>query len=92
MSEIRVPRLQGVNGRIIKRSEAIPQDARSAKGKLHDDGAVFHPGERSTVIELADVTEGKRGGYGKKPYYEKAFNFHVGGPLREWEPYSKESL
>ena len=58
MREVRVPSLERVNGGIVKGGEAVTQDAcPGSKGKLDDDGAVFHPGERNAVIEFADVTE-----------------------------------
>src|SRR5204863_6228460 len=58
MRKMRVPGLERVNGGIIKRGEAITQDAcPGTEGKLHYDGAILHPGQRDAVIKFADVAE-----------------------------------
>ena len=58
MRKVRVPGLERVNGGVVEGGEAVTQIARpGAEGKLHHDGAVFHPGQRNTVIKFADVAE-----------------------------------
>src|SRR6476661_6616095 len=79
MCEMRVPGLEGVNGGIVKRGEAVTQDACSgAEGKLHDDGAVFDPGNRNAVIKFADVAERSGCDKGERDRWKKGANFHWG--------------
>ena len=74
---MRVPGLERVNGGIVKRGKAITQEEwPGTEGKLHNDGAVFHPGERDAVIEFADVAE--RSGCDKGDRWKKVANFHWG--------------
>jgi len=49
-----------------------------AQGKLHDDGAVFHPGKRNTVIKLADVAERSGCEKGRMWPLEKSGEFSLG--------------
>jgi hypothetical protein len=88
VGEVRVPRLESVNGRIIKRSEPLSKSTGSAaEGKLHDDGAVFDPCDWGTVIKFTDVAEGRRDDDNKDGCYQKTLNFHVGDLLKEREIY-----
>ena len=79
MREVWVPSLERVNGGIVKGGEAVTQDACSgAEGKLHDDGAVFYPGERSAVIKFANVAERSGCDKGERDRWKKVANFHWG--------------
>ena len=49
-----------------------------AQGKLHDDGAVFHPGKRNTVIKLADVAERSGSNKGERDRGAKSGEFSLG--------------
>ncbi len=79
MREVRIPGLECVNSGIVKGGEAVTQGACSgAEGKLHDDGAVFHPGNRNAVIEFADVAERSGCEKGERSRWKKVANFHWG--------------
>ena len=79
MREVWVPSLERVNGGIVKGGEAVTQGACSgAEGKLHDDGAVFHPGKRNAVIKFADVAERSGCNKGERDRWKKVANFHWG--------------
>ena len=76
---MRVPGLERVNGGIVKGDEAVTQGAcPGAERKLHDDGAVFYPGERNAVIKFADVAERRGCEKGECGCWKKVANFHWG--------------
>ena len=79
MREVWVPSLERVNGGIVKGGEAVTQGACSgAEGKLHDDGAVFHPSDGNAIIEFADVPEQSGCEKGRRGRWKKVANFHWG--------------
>src|SRR5438552_3206251 len=93
MREVRVPSLERVNGGIVKGGEAVTQGAcPGAEGKLHGNGAVFHPGKRNAVIKFADVAERSGCNKGERDRWKKVANFHWGEFARRAEKYRGEQL
>ena len=62
----------------LKEVNRLARCGSGAEGKLHDDGAVFHPGDRNAVIEFADVAERSGCETGERSRWKKVANFHWG--------------